>query len=78
MCFLPKSLASMDQAPGPIIANVAPRMPSVMEISGLVDRIKMFHASSTAIRVPASGVHRPTSSIMPAAPPMIAGAIAAD
>jgi len=78
MCFLPKSLASMDQAPGPIIANVAPKTANVTEISGLVESVKTFHVSTTAIRVPASGVHRPTSSIMPAAPPMIAGAIAAD
>jgi hypothetical protein len=27
MCFLPKSQASNDQAPGPIIARVAPRTP---------------------------------------------------
>ena len=78
MCFLPKSLASMDQAPGPIIANVAPRMPRVMEMSGLVDRVKMFHASSTAIRVPASGVHKPNNISSPVAAPMIAGATAAD
>jgi hypothetical protein len=25
MCFLPKTHASMDQVPGPIMANVAPR-----------------------------------------------------
>ena len=34
MCFLPKSRASIDQAPGPIIAKVAPRAASMMGIHG--------------------------------------------
>ncbi len=29
MCFLPKSRASMDQAPGPTIAKLAPRTASM-------------------------------------------------
>jgi len=30
MCFLPKSRASRDQAPGPIMANAAPKTASMM------------------------------------------------
>jgi len=78
MCFLPKSRASTDQAPGPIIAKVAPRIAKVTEISGLAECVKTFHVSKMAIRVPASGVHSPNSSSTPAVAPMIAGTRPAD
>ena len=78
MCFLPNSRASMDQAPGPIIAKVAPRIANVTEMRGVLEWVRTFHVSTNAIRAPATGVHRPNSSSKPAAAPMIAGAMAVD
>ena len=78
MCFLPKSRASTDQVPGPIIAKVAPRIADVRESSGLTGCVNRFHISIIAIRVPASGVHKPTTSNRPAAPPIMAGVTPAD
>jgi len=34
MCFLPKRRASMDHAPGPIMATVAPRVARMIGIQG--------------------------------------------
>jgi len=78
MCFLPKSRASMDHAPGPIIAKVAPRIATVTEMGGVVESVRSFHVSTTAITVPAIGVHRPNSSSTPAPAPMSAEAMPLD
>ena len=78
MCFLPKSRASMDQAPGPIIAKVAPRIANMIEMSGLLECEKTIHVSTTALRVPATGVHKPRRSSIPAAAPIMEGANDAD
>jgi hypothetical protein len=78
MCFLPNSRASMDQAPGPIIAKVAPRIANVTEMRGLLECVRTFHVSTNAIRTPATGVQRPNNSSTPPAAPMIAGAMEAD
>ena len=78
MCFLPNSRASIDQAPGPIIAKVAPRIAKVTEMRGLSECARRFHVSTNAIRIPATGVQRPNSKSTPAAAPMSAGAMAGD
>ena len=58
MCFLPNSRASMDQAPGPIIAKVAPRAASTMGINGSPGRENAIHISTMVTVAPASGVHK--------------------
>jgi hypothetical protein len=75
MRFLPKSRASMDQAPGPTIANVAPRNPSMTGIQGSPKcekyPSKAIHTLTMATSAPATGVHRPTRRSIPAPTPMI-------
>jgi hypothetical protein len=66
MCFLPKSLASADQAPGPIIAKVAPRIAKIMGIKGSPAPKKAIQISTIATSVPTTGVHRPTRRNNPA------------
>jgi len=77
MCFLPKSRASIDQAPGPIVARVKPNVANMIEMSGLPPLEKAIHTSTTAIRPPAIGVQKPTRSSIPAAAPIIGAAISA-
>ena len=67
----------MDHAPGPIIARVAPSIANVTEMRGLVVCVKKLHVSTTATRVPAIGVHRPSRTSIPARAPTIAGATSA-
>jgi len=59
MRFLPKSRASMDQAPGPTIANTAPRIACTMGIHGSPEceriRDKAIHTLMVAASVPATG-----------------------
>jgi len=78
MCFRPNSRESMDQAPGPIIARAAPRAawstaihPSPVCVENCVNAI---HSFTTAAKVPATGVHKPTRRNTPALPAMICGA----
>ena len=75
MCFLPKSLASIDHSPGPTIASAAPiaanRMAEV-ESPALNHRIDAFAMTAST---PASGVHKPTIRKMPATAPIPCGAI---
>ena len=59
MRFLPNSHASMDQAPGPIIANVALRAARMMGIRGSLVREKRTQISIKLVSIPISGVHRP-------------------
>jgi len=78
MCFLPNSRASIDQAPGPIIAKVTPRIAKVTEMRELLECVRTFHVSTHATKAPATGVQRPNSRSTPAAAPIIAGGRAAD
>ena len=75
MRFLPKSRASMDQAPGPTIAKTAPRTACMMAIHGSPEcekyREKAIHTLTMAASVPATGVHKPTRRSIPAPIPMI-------
>ena len=61
MRFRPKSHASNDQAPGPINARLTPRTASAPEIAAPAGSENAIHASMIATRMPATGVHRPTS-----------------
>ena len=75
MRFLPKSRASMDQAPGPTIAKTAPRTACTTGIHGSPEceknREKAIHTLTMAASVPATGVHKPTRRSIPAPAPMI-------
>jgi len=75
MCFLPKSLASMDQAPGPIIARAAPRAACMRRIHGSLEcekyRERAIHTLTMAASVPATGVHKPIRRSIPATAPMV-------
>jgi hypothetical protein len=73
MCFLPKRRASMDHARGPIMAAVPPRVASTIIIEGSPGRVKAIHSSTTAIKVPATGVQRPMSRKMPTQAATISG-----
>ena len=77
MCFLPNRRASIDQAPGPIAARLNPNVANMIEMSGLPKLEKAIHTSNTAIRLPAIGVQKPTTSSIPAAAPTIGAAISA-
>ena len=74
-CFLPKSRASMDHAPGPIIARAAARTACTMGIHGSPEcekyREKAIHTLAMAASVPATGVHKPIRRSIPATAPMI-------
>lgn len=74
MRFLPKSCASIDQAPGPTIAKVAPRMAIIIDIAGSPALDKLIQISTMAIKVPATGVHKPTRINIPPAAPINDGA----
>jgi hypothetical protein len=75
MCFLPKSRASMDQAPGPTIARMAPRTACMRGIHGSSecgnDRERAIDTSAIAASIPATGVHKPTRRSIPAPIPAI-------
>ena len=71
-CFRPNSRASMDNAPGPIIANVAPDVAKRMGIPREAHE-KATHTSTTAINVPLIGVHKPTSRKIAAPNPIDCG-----
>jgi hypothetical protein len=75
MRFLPKSRASMDQAPGPSIAKTAPRTATRMAIHGSPEcekyRERAIHNLMIATSAPATGVHKPIRRSIPAPIPMI-------
>ena len=75
MCFLPNSRASIDQAPGPIIAKVAPRIASIMGTNGSPTRDTTIHSSTMVTRTPPTGVHKPTRRSIPTPAPMMCGVI---
>lgn len=60
MCFLPNSRASIDHAPGPIIANVALSVARMTGIEGSTVRERMTQTSIKLTSVPTMGVHRPS------------------
>ena len=72
-CFRPNRRASMDHAPGPIIANVAPDAANIRGIPPPPALEKAIHNSTTAINVPQIGVHKPKSSSIPAPVPIRCG-----
>jgi hypothetical protein len=75
MCFRPKRRASMDHAPGPIIAMVAPRMARTIGIQGSLPLAKAIHSSTAPIKLPTTGVHNPTRRSIPAQAAIICGII---
>jgi len=68
----------MDQAPGPIIARVAPRVARTMDIEGPPPPEKTIHSSLAATTAPTTGVHRPARSSIPAPAAIKCGTIAAN
>ena len=75
MCFLPNNFASMDQAPGPIIARAAPRVACIVGIQGSPEceekRASAIHNLTIVTMTPTSGVHNPAKTNNPAATPML-------
>ena len=60
MCFLTNSRASIDQAPGPIIANEAESVANMIGIAGSAVRERVTQISMKLSTVPTTGVHSPT------------------
>jgi len=60
MCFLPNSRASTDQAPGPIIANAALSVATMLGIHESPVRQRRSQISVRLTSAPATGVQRPT------------------
>jgi hypothetical protein len=65
MRFLPKSQASTDHDPGPIIARVSPRVASKTDVSVLFLADSAIHASAPVTNAQANGVHNPAIRKMP-------------
>jgi hypothetical protein len=57
--FLPKSRASIDQAPGPIIANVPPSAAKMVAKDSSAAPVRAIHTCTTATSAPTAGVHNP-------------------
>ena len=65
--FHPNSRASSDQAPGPTSAKAAPRVANKMVAHGSAGPPELkFQSSRSAITDPATGVHKPARSRIPA------------
>ena len=73
MRFLPNSRASMDQAPGPTIARLAPNAASMIGGQGFPGLEYAIHASTRTTRTPATGVHKPARRRIPATAPIVRG-----
>src|SRR5271166_5950495 len=58
-CFRPKKRASIDQAPGPIIARLAPKPERMIAVHGSADPAKTRHSCVAATRSPIYGVPNP-------------------
>lgn len=67
--FLPNSFASIDHAPGPIIARVTPSVAKMMHNHGSRVWKKKMDISMIATSVPTTGVHKPARSNIPAPAP---------
>ena len=74
ICFLPKSRASADQAPGPIIARLRLMQISPMGAKRFPGWEKAIQASAMAATAPAEGVYNPIKSRTPAPAAMASGA----
>ena len=65
MCFLPNRRASIDQAPGPIIANAAAKIARARVTHGSPEceenREIASHTLAVAASTPATGVNMPTT-----------------
>ena len=59
MCFLPKKRASIDHAPGPIIARLAPKPDRMIAVHGSADPEKTTHSCVAATKRPIYGVPSP-------------------
>ena len=66
MCFLPKRHASIDHAPGPIIARPIASVAKMMTIQKSPLPQQMLQISVRAASVPATGVHKPSMRSIPA------------
>lgn len=66
MRFHPKSRASRDHAPGPIIAKAAARVAAKTQAHTSLGTANMFQSSTSATIVPAIGVHNPARRRIPA------------
>jgi hypothetical protein len=77
MRLRPKTQASIDHVPGPIIAKVAPMTDKKRGRVGCSGDTKASLASRMATRAPAIGVHNPAISRMPATAPIVSGTTAA-
>ena len=75
ICFLPKSRASIDQAPGPIIANVPPRTARIIDTDSSPAPVKAIHTCTTATSAPTAGVHKPARIKNPRTLPVNSGTI---
>jgi hypothetical protein len=73
MCFLPNSRASIDQAPGPIIANVALSVATMTGIQACTPRERRTQTSIKLTSVPTIGVHRPSKINIDKPAPMTSG-----
>jgi len=82
MCFLPNRRASIDQAPGPIIANAAATAACARLTHGSPECEKScesaIHTLTPAASAPASGVNSPANRSIAAAMPIIWRAILND
>ena len=71
MCFLPNRRASMDHAPGPIIAKAAAKIANARTSHGSPEceenREIAIQALTVAASVPAIGVNKPSKRAIPAA-----------
>jgi hypothetical protein len=70
---IPDKTPGFVEAPGPIIANVSARTANATGMDALSDTKTAIHASTNAARIPASGVHKPATSRIPAAAPIPCG-----
>ena len=75
MYFLPKSRASMDQAPGPISASVPPKTLSVSDIQMSLPPAKRIQNSMGTTNAPAKGVHSPAKMNSPRTAPVVSGIV---
>src|SRR6516225_3284951 len=66
MCFLPKRRASIDQAPGPIIARLAASVAKIAAIQRSPVREKMVQTSIMVASALTTGVHKPIARSIPA------------
>lgn len=77
MRFLPYSRASIDHAPGPIIASVPPSRAKTIDIHALLPLANAIQSPTTARNPPAMGVQKPTMMNSPRIAAAMCGAICA-